>query len=108
VRQGNTRVCEIVVLSVGPGTAALVTNHRAKAPAFVTNLFERKAAVLGRATRWKFVTPARMFPRSALSLTSNVSAVILSSGTENLLTYKSLDASGGRAKDLPTRYRSWY
>jgi hypothetical protein len=43
-------------------------------------------------TRWKFVTPARMFPRSALSLTSNVSAVILSSGTENLLTYKSLDA----------------
>ncbi len=36
-----------------------------------------------------------MFPRSLLSLNGIVPAVILRSGTENLLTYKSLDASGG-------------
>src|SRR5213078_1414624 len=62
-----------------------------------TNLFEPKAAVRGRATRWKFVTPARMFHRSALSLERVVPTVILRNGTENLLTYKSLDASGGSA-----------
>jgi len=36
-----------------------------------------------------------MFHRSLLSLERIVPAVILRSGTENLLTYKSLDASGG-------------
>jgi len=34
-------------------------------------------------------------PRSLLSLNGIVPAVILRSETENLLTYKSLDASGG-------------
>jgi hypothetical protein len=34
-------------------------------------------------------------PLFRLSLTARLSAVILSSGKENLLTYKSLDASGG-------------
>jgi len=38
-----------------------------------------------------------MFHRSALSLERIVPAVILRNGTENLLTYKSLDASGGSA-----------
>ena len=36
-----------------------------------------------------------MFHRSALSLERVVPTVILRNGTENLLTYKSLDASGG-------------
>jgi hypothetical protein len=36
-----------------------------------------------------------MFHRSLLSLERIVPAVILRSGTENLLAYKSLDASGG-------------
>jgi hypothetical protein len=34
-------------------------------------------------------------PLFRLSLTARLSAVILSSGNRNLLTYKSLDASGG-------------
>jgi hypothetical protein len=48
------------------------------------------------ANRWIFVTPARMFAASALSLSRILPAVMLSSGFSNLLTYnKSLDASGG-------------
>ncbi|HXM50800.1 MAG TPA: hypothetical protein VN956_23355, partial [Pyrinomonadaceae bacterium] len=49
------------------------------------------------ANRWIFVTPARMF-LPLLSLSRILPAVMLSSGTENLLSYnKSLDASGGCA-----------
>src|SRR5881409_2536962 len=65
VRQGSSRVCEIVVLSVGHELRLWLRIIERRLKAFVTNLFEPKAAVLGRATRWKFVTPARMFPHPA-------------------------------------------
>ena len=86
--QGSSRVCETVGLSVG-GRGGAISSRRSSFDE------SQKHELSAAANRWIFVTPACMFP-PLLSLSRILPAVMLSSGTENLLTYnKSLDASGG-------------
>src|SRR6267154_4585175 len=90
--QGSSRVCETVRLSVG-GKPGAISSRKGQKLSTNQNQHELSAA----ANRWIFVTPARMFLHSALSLSRILPAVMLNSGISILLSYnRSLDASGGR------------
>src|SRR6266404_9446985 len=81
VSQGSSRVCETVRLSVG-GKPGAISSRKGQKLSTNQNQHELSAA----ANRWIFVTPARMF-LPLLSLSRILPAVMLSSGTENLLSY---------------------